>query len=196
MLLIPTYRPFYALSFYVVQLAKEICVFRAMKSREQLWWIAQHGEVVDLRIYLKLIGDTDVLRIAHDKSGDHVSHVLSRNGKVEMLKLLHRDWGVTIESPNLDGKVPLHEAASHGHIGLTEYLLGHVGNVDPLKHGGWTPLMMACAKSHVQIVKMLVEEGAKIQFENKVSIVSYVTLFVCDGCWAARIDKHVRLMLC
>ena len=132
---------------------------------EQLRKVVQHGDVADLH---KLIAQEDNLNwVADKKSGDQVGHFLGRNGKIDMLKLLHGHWGLPLESRNIDGKTPLHEAASHNHVQTVEYLLLQGVNVDPLKRAGWSPLMMACAKSHFKVIKLLVEHGANLQLQNK-----------------------------
>ena len=39
--------------------------------------------------------------------------------------------------------------------------------IDPLKRGDWTPLMLACTKPVESIVKILVEKGASLKLRNK-----------------------------
>jgi len=132
---------------------------------EQLRKVVQHGNVTEL---CDLIAQKDSLNWTSDvKSGDQVGHLLARNGNVQMLKLLHDQWHLPLESTNHDGKTPLHEAASQNHVLVIEYLLLQGVNVDPLKRAGWSPLMMACAKSHFNVVKVLVENGANLQLQNK-----------------------------
>uniref|UniRef100_H2Z4W8 Uncharacterized protein n=1 Tax=Ciona savignyi TaxID=51511 RepID=H2Z4W8_CIOSA len=92
--------------------------------------------------------------------------MMCRHGKLEMLKLAHEKWHVSLTAVNLDGKTPLHEAASN--IGVMEYLLSNKVSVNPLKKAGWTPLMTACTKSNnLQCVIALVNAGANLKLVNK-----------------------------
>ena len=147
------------------------CFPRSMtSSQEKLWAVAQHGKVEDLRRLVIDWGDLSKDVTLHTKSGDHVTHVMARCNQLLMLHYLRDQLGVPLECTNLEGKVPLHEAATGGHPEIVSYLLSQGVSVDPLKRAGWTPLMLACAKSSLDVVVLLVEAGAKLDLRNKVSL--------------------------
>ncbi|KFV51348.1 Ankyrin repeat domain-containing protein 16, partial [Tyto alba] len=64
-------------------------------------------------------------------------------------------------------KRPLHEAASMGHRECVSYLLERGASVDCLKKADWTPLMMACTRQNLEVIKALVEHGANPLLKNK-----------------------------
>ncbi|EOB08718.1 Ankyrin repeat domain-containing protein 16, partial [Anas platyrhynchos] len=72
-----------------------------------------------------------------------------------------------MEVANGDYKRPLHEAASAGHGECVSYLLAKGACVDALKRGDWTPLMMACTRQNLEVIKDLVEHGANPLLKNK-----------------------------
>jgi hypothetical protein len=65
------------------------------------------------------------------------------------------------EDPNGQQHSPLHLAAYLGRVEIATLLLDQGANVDPLEVGGDTPLMMAVAKHHVAMVRLLLARGAR-----------------------------------
>lgn len=103
-----------------------------------------------------------ILFSVHPASGDSITHVISRHNQVKTLGYLHETYNIPLRVANLDGKEPLHEAASCGSLDVVSYLLneGRVEDVDPLKRAGWTPLMMSATRPcNLPVVKILVEKG-------------------------------------
>ncbi|XP_076325014.1 uncharacterized protein LOC143232883 isoform X3 [Tachypleus tridentatus] len=109
--------------------------------------------------------------IYHEKSGDTVLHVAARNGALGILKYLNDEEKqkgyVNFEQANLDGKRPLHEAAQAGQTDCVRYLLSLNVDVDSLKRADWTPLMLACTKNNLSVIRALVECGANLLLQNK-----------------------------
>ena len=68
----------------------------------------------------------------------------------------------SLEVDNKDGKRPIHEAAQHGHADCVAYLIGQNVEVDAFKRADWTPLMLACTKDDLVVVRVLIEEGGKL----------------------------------
>lgn len=60
--------------------------------------------------------------------------------------------GSYIEHSNKTGKRALHEAAQNNQVEVTQLLLKNGANVNSLKQGDWTPLMLATEKKNIQIV--------------------------------------------
>ena len=65
----------------------------------------------------------------------------------------------SFEVANHDGKRPLHEAAQYGHVDCASYLIGAGVDVDALKRATWTPLMLACTKDSLDVIRTLIEQG-------------------------------------
>ncbi|XP_072327017.1 ankyrin repeat domain-containing protein 16 [Scyliorhinus torazame] len=108
-----------------------------------------------------------VLKGRFGRSGDTVLHYAARHGRLEILKYLVDELGTNIELVNSDYKRALHEAASMGHRECTRYLIAKGARVDCLKKADWTPLMMACTRKNLEVVKDLIESGASLRLKNK-----------------------------
>ncbi|XP_010291265.1 PREDICTED: ankyrin repeat domain-containing protein 16 [Phaethon lepturus] len=103
----------------------------------------------------------------YGRSGDTLLHHAARYGHRDVLAYLVEVLGMDIEVFNDDYKRPLHEAASMGHEECVSYLLERDASVDCLKKADWTPLMMACTRQSVEVIKALVEHGANPLLKNK-----------------------------
>ncbi|NXD87906.1 ANR16 protein, partial [Halcyon senegalensis] len=103
----------------------------------------------------------------YGSSGDTLLHHAARYGHRHVLAYLLEGLGMDLEVVNSDYKRPLHEAASMGHQECVSYLLERGASVDPLKKADWTPLMMACTRQNLEVIKALVEHGANPLLKNK-----------------------------
>ena len=141
--------------------------------QSKLWKILQHGNLEELKALSdKMPWETFLilLQTSHRRSGDTAVHMSSRHNQLDMLIWLHEACHLQLEILNLEGKTPLHEAASTCNHNIVKYLLSCGVNVDPLKRAGWTPLMMAATKvDNLTTVNLLIDFGAKIELVNKVS---------------------------
>ncbi|NXF27643.1 ANR16 protein, partial [Rhodinocichla rosea] len=91
----------------------------------------------------------------------------ARLGHRDVLEFLVQEVGMDVEVANGDYKRPLHEAASMGHRECVSFLLERGAGVDCLKKADWTPLMMACTRKNLEVIKTLVEHGANPLLRNK-----------------------------
>ncbi|KFV67192.1 Ankyrin repeat domain-containing protein 16, partial [Dryobates pubescens] len=98
---------------------------------------------------------------------DTLLHHAARYGHQDILAYLVEVLEMDIEVCNSDYKRPLHEAASMGHGECVSYLLERGASVDCLKKADWTPLMMACTRPNLEVIKALVEHGANPLLKNK-----------------------------
>ncbi|XP_040979767.1 ankyrin repeat domain-containing protein 16 isoform X5 [Aquila chrysaetos chrysaetos] len=103
----------------------------------------------------------------YGRSGDTLLHHAARYGHRDVLAYLVEVLGMDVEAFNSDYKRPLHEAASMGHGECVSYLLERGASVDCLKKADWTPLMMACTRQNLEVIKALVEHGANPLLKNK-----------------------------
>ncbi|NP_001088685.1 ankyrin repeat domain 16 L homeolog [Xenopus laevis] len=131
--------------------------------------IIQEGQLGLLQEQLQrephLLGALNVKHFG--KSGDTLLHYAARHGHLSILTYLVEAVGMDVEVLNNDYKRPLHEAASMGHRDCLLYLLSRGTEVDCLKKADWTPLMMACTKTKLDIIKDLIEHRANPMLKNK-----------------------------
>ncbi|XP_073508568.1 ankyrin repeat domain-containing protein 16 isoform X2 [Phyllobates terribilis] len=101
------------------------------------------------------------------RSGDTALHYAARHGHLPALCYLLEVVGMDVEVRNNDYKTALHEAASMGHRDCLLHLLCKGARVDCLKKADWTPLMMACTRRNVDVLKDLIEHKADPKLKNK-----------------------------
>lgn len=140
-------------------------------DQKKLWKLIQSGSLTKVRDFLQNLqcDPGTLLNKVHKASGDSPMHLACRHGCLDLAMEFHEIWTVDVKTKNLDGKTPLHEAASNGHTGVVKFLLDKGIDVDCLKRSDWTPLMMACTKcGNLNTVKTLTEHGAVASLVNKV----------------------------
>ncbi|XP_072529141.1 ankyrin repeat domain-containing protein 16 [Salminus brasiliensis] len=101
------------------------------------------------------------------KSGDTLLHYAARHGHADILRYLVEDVGMDIELYNSDYKRALHEAASMSHERCVRYLIDRGAKIDCLKKADWTPLMMACTRRNLEVIKVLLDHSADPTIHNK-----------------------------
>ncbi|CAL8318394.1 unnamed protein product [Lota lota] len=100
-------------------------------------------------------------------SGDTLLHYAARHGHLEIMEFLINEIGMDIELYNSDYKRPLHEASSMSQIACVVYLLNNGAKVDCLKKADWTPLMMACTRRNLEVIRELLSHRADPFLKNK-----------------------------
>uniref|UniRef100_A0A8B9V0M5 Ankyrin repeat domain-containing protein 16 n=1 Tax=Anas zonorhyncha TaxID=75864 RepID=A0A8B9V0M5_9AVES len=135
-----------------------------MTEEPRLFKLARRGQLELLKDALRG-GDAAGQRCG--RSGDTLLHLAARHGHLHLLAWLLEELELDMEVANVDYKRPLHEAASAGHGECVSYLLAKGACVDALKRGDWTPLMMACTRQNLEVIKDLVEHGANPLLKNK-----------------------------
>ncbi|CAG8534434.1 11625_t:CDS:2 [Gigaspora rosea] len=129
--------------------------------------LVQKGDLNSLRTYFatlslensrKLINSPDI----HD---DTLVHFAARFHKIEVLSFLVQDMGGNPMAVNEHGRQPLHEAIDN--LDCVKYLCEQNVDVNCMKRGDWTPVMIAAMKGRLDIIKVLVDHGANVNFQNK-----------------------------
>ncbi|KAJ6637022.1 Ankyrin repeat domain-containing protein 16 [Pseudolycoriella hygida] len=113
-----------------------------------------------------------------NKDGWNSFHIASREGCVEILKLLVSQlanptverMNQLINSSSKNGRKPLHTAALNGQIDAVNYLLrsNFTTKVDDVDNCGTTPLMDSVRSGSTETFDLLVQFGADVTLLNKV----------------------------
>ncbi|XP_066561213.1 ankyrin repeat domain-containing protein 16 isoform X2 [Amia ocellicauda] len=182
------------------------------------------GEDTTLKYVVKLIQEGDLSLIKNElagkdtlqclikrkhfgKSGDTMLHYAARHGHLDIVRFLIEEIGLDIELYNSDYKTALHEAASMSQRECVRYLVAKGAKIDSLKKADWTPLMMACTRRNLDIIKELTENGANAGLKNKdgwncfhvacregePAVIEHL-LQVCPGVWSTE-SKTLRTPL-
>lgn len=78
-----------------------------------LHWAAVRGSLPVIETLLRNNGDPEL----RDNRGYTVCHVAAQYGQAAVLYHLALMWGIDVDSPDSDGRTPLHWAAYKGHAG-------------------------------------------------------------------------------
>nr|XP_032608564.2 ankyrin repeat domain-containing protein 16 isoform X2 [Taeniopygia guttata] len=129
--------------------------------------LVQEGKLDVLRDELRLEEIPEARSWRWGRLGDSLLHHAACLGHRDVLEFLIQEIGMDMEVANGDYKRPIHEAASMGHQECVSFLLERGASVDCLKKADWTPLMMACTRKNLGVIKTLVEHGANPLLRNK-----------------------------
>lgn len=100
----------------------------------------------------------------HFDPGVMLLEAAARNDFPEVKRLLM--LGVSPSSTNHDGLSALHQCCIEASEPMIDLLLGYGANVDARDVEQWTPLHAACTCGHLNLVKILVENGADLLAVN------------------------------
>ncbi|NXO73430.1 ANR16 protein, partial [Phainopepla nitens] len=137
------------------------------ERRRRLLRLVQEGNLDLLRDELRLDEIPEAPSWRWGRLGDSLLHHAARLGHRDVLEFLIQEMGMDMEVANGDYKRPIHEAASMGHQECVSFLLERGASVDCLKKADWTPLMMACTRKNLEVIKTLVGHGANPLLRNK-----------------------------
>ena len=87
------------------------------------------------------------------------------SGKLDMLQLLVSQ-GVSVETADLDKRIPLMWAAFNGHTPVVGYLLDKGAKVDAKDANGRTALLYAASGPHAETVELLLKKGARVNTQG------------------------------
>lgn len=96
------------------------------------------------------------------KSGSNTVHKAASTGNLDELKYLESK-GSSLVQPDTDQSTPLHLAAYRGNKEVVDYLLSRPGMLkDPVDKRGITPVMLAAAAGHAEVLQSLVQAGCSV----------------------------------
>ncbi|CAG8567395.1 9343_t:CDS:2, partial [Scutellospora calospora] len=129
--------------------------------------LVQKGDLSSLRAYFSTLSLDESRKVINspDIHNDTLVHFAARFHKLDILSFLVQDMGGNSMAVNEHGRQPLHEAIDS--LDCVKWLCEQNVDVNCMKRGDWTPLMIAAMKGRLDIVKVLVDHGANINFQNK-----------------------------
>ena len=115
----------------------------------------------------------------------------SQKGHTQMTKLL-LEYGayVNLQKTNNWTALMLMLAGANANFETASLLLKYGANINIQGSDGWSALMLACQSGYTEIAKLLVESGADVNTQNKVSGMSALMIASRDGN-----AKTVKLLL-
>lgn len=104
--------------------------------------------------------DWKYLQTATDEDGRTCLHTVAACGKVPLLhQFLMHGCGVGVNKSDDDGWTPLLSAASGGHEGTVQLLLGAGADACAVNNTLRSALHYAASKGHVRVAQILIEAG-------------------------------------
>jgi uncharacterized protein len=97
---------------------------------------------------------------AHDESGQSALTLAANEGSMRVIETLLQHPQIDVNAPNHAGETPLMLAALRGRINVVQRLLARGAAIE---QAGWGPLHYAATGPDPQIVRLLIDKGAKIE---------------------------------
>ena len=144
--------------------------------------VAQRQQLSDNSTMLKAVRERDgatvesllsdpassALNARDTATGEGPLHIVVRRRDIEWLAyMLGR--GARADAQSNDGSAPLHLAASIGWVEGAQQLLVRRANVDITNNRGETPLILAVQGRQVDIISLLIEQGANPRLTDSVA---------------------------
>lgn len=127
-----------------------------------LHWAAVRGSLSSMETLLRGGADPKIA----DSKGYSVCHVAAQYGQVSIVYHLYMKWGLDVDSPDNDGRTPLHWACYKGFRDTVKLLIVMGANVMKMDSEECTPLHWAAIKGHTDASMALLQGGAEDALES------------------------------
>mmetsp|Transcript_21957 Transcript_21957/g.39144 ORF Transcript_21957/g.39144 Transcript_21957/m.39144 type:complete len:231 (-) Transcript_21957:251-943(-) len=99
-----------------------------------------------------------------DEDGRTLFHSACLSNRLDLVEFLfQREPTLNVNNKDEEGWTALHSAASSGRTTIVEFLLNKTdADVNAFNSGKRTPLMYAASKGHVDVLRLLLAAGAKV----------------------------------
>ncbi|KAN0092689.1 Ankyrin repeat-containing domain protein [Tylopilus felleus] len=99
-------------------------------------------------------------------------HTAAQNNQLSLLQALLTENPKLINEADVDGRTPLHWAASAGATEVVRYLIDQGADVTKVDGGGWAALHIAVSAGHQEVVQELIGAAADVNQKNDKGITS------------------------
>ncbi|XP_038049998.1 ankyrin repeat domain-containing protein 39-like isoform X2 [Patiria miniata] len=123
-----------------------------------VWSAALNGETQKVRKFLDNGGDPN----ATDSSGYTALHYASRNGQLEIVRILLQHRANPNCATRSGGVTPLHRAAYSGHLDVVKLLLDRKASPSLRDQDGKCSLHKGAERGHLDICKLLVAADSSL----------------------------------
>jgi ankyrin repeat protein len=131
---------------------------------------ASNGYSQCLEILLHTSADINLV----DSNGWTALHIAIDSGSESCVKLLLEKGVKNVNAKDQIGMTPfLHACSQNGNIHCLKCLVDHGADIDECDNDGFTSLMWACLRGHMNAVKFLLDNGADKTKVNKYSETAY-----------------------
>lgn len=118
------------------------------------------ADIAAISLGYVMLADREARIMATQEQLNAIVEAAREGNADEVVRLLDAQPDL-LEAKGIDNDLLiLLEAAKHGHVDLVRILLGKGANVNNRIRDGWTPLLVAVAEGHSEVVILLLEAGA------------------------------------
>ncbi|TGO20619.1 hypothetical protein BPAE_0280g00060 [Botrytis paeoniae] len=130
--------------------------------------VVHHAAAHNSQETLKLVLKRGASINTKDSNGNTPLHDAARHGKTAFLGDLCMVDGLEVNTTLPNGKASLHIAAERGYAEIVNVLLRHKAAINARDTSGQTPLSLAIKSQRTEIVKTLLQNGAKCTIKRKI----------------------------
>ena len=94
-----------------------------------------------------------------DSSESFILHIAAKYGNADVMMYLYKATGMDLELSSIDGITPLHVAAKYGQTTIAAILINKGVHPAPQDTNSVTPLFLAAAYNHPEMIMLLGERG-------------------------------------
>ena len=114
-----------------------------------------HIEIVKYLRKIWYFSSWSIQRLEENSLHRNPLHIASKNGNLEMVKILMPDPNNGTLVSDRYGYNPLHIAVTEGHIGIVDYVSRNIGGLKSRNNQGNTPLHIALKIGNIDMMKLL-----------------------------------------
>lgn len=148
---------------YLLDQGVNVNIQDRVSKQTALHWAAVRGS---LESVTTLLGHDRTDAKVVDSKGYSLCHVAAQYGQTEILYHAFMKYNMDVDSPDVDGRTPLHWAAYKGHKDTVKLLIMTGADVMRVDTEGCSPLHWASIKGHTEACMALLQGGSEDMLET------------------------------